>query len=172
VPTVPPPPPAPARAEPPAGLLRDPDFRRFWSGRTASQIGEQAAATVLPLLAVVALHAGPGRLGLLRAAEQAPILLLSLLSLLSLLVGVWADRRRATRFMVLADLVRAAVLAAVPLACRTWRAPRRPGSAGRLRHTGRSADCRDGYGEEAGAGRAVATRRRRAPAPGPAPGRA
>ncbi|WP_435135832.1 MFS transporter [Actinacidiphila sp. bgisy144] len=116
MPTVPPPPPAhvpppaPTRAEPPAGLLRDPDFRRFWSGQTASQLGEQAAATVLPLLAVVALHAGPGRLGLLRAAEQAPILLLSLL------VGVWVDRRRSTRVMVLADLGRAAVLAAVPLA--------------------------------------------------------
>jgi predicted MFS family arabinose efflux permease len=59
---------------------------------------------------VVALRCGPGRLGALRAVEQAPILLFSLL------IGAWVDRRRSRRVMVLADLGRAAVLAAVPLA--------------------------------------------------------
>ncbi|MEW1866141.1 MFS transporter [Streptomyces sp. NPDC088194] len=93
-----------------SSLWRDADFRRFWAGETASQLGEQAGRTILPLLAVVALHSGPGRLGALRAVEQAPILLFSLL------IGVWVDRRRSRRFMVLADLGRAAVLAAVPLA--------------------------------------------------------
>jgi predicted MFS family arabinose efflux permease len=59
---------------------------------------------------VVALHFGPGRLGVLRAVEQAPILLFSLL------IGVWVDRRRSRRLMVLADLGRAVALAAIPLA--------------------------------------------------------
>lgn len=98
----------PRSAEP--GLWQDRDFRWFWAGETASQLGEQATRTVLPLLAVVALHCGPGRLGVLRAVEQAPILLFSLL------VGAWVDRRRSRRFLVVADLGRAAVLAAVPVA--------------------------------------------------------
>lgn len=93
-----------------SSLLRDAGFRWFWAGETASQLGEQAGRTVLPLLAVVSLHSEPGELGALRAVEQAPILLLSLL------VGAWVDRRRSRRVMVLADLGRAAVLAAVPLA--------------------------------------------------------
>ncbi|WP_405759006.1 MFS transporter [Streptomyces sp. NBC_01420] len=91
-------------------LRRDADFLRLWAGQTASQFGEQALLVVLPLVAVVSLHADGGSLGLLRAVEQAPILLLSLFA------GAWADRRRTRTVMVAADLGRALALAAVPLA--------------------------------------------------------
>ncbi|MEE1737680.1 MFS transporter [Streptomyces sp. BE147] len=97
---------------PPArpGLWRDADFRRLWVGQTASQLGAQAAQITLPLTAVVTLNADAGQLGALRAAQQVPILLLSLL------VGAWVDRWRSYQVMVLADFGRAALLAAVPAA--------------------------------------------------------
>ncbi len=91
-------------------VWRDPDFRRLWAGQIVSQFGEQAGQITLPLVAVLALDAGPGRLGLLRAVGQVPLLLFSLLA------GAWVDRRRARNVMALADLGRALALAAVPLA--------------------------------------------------------
>ncbi|WP_043625050.1 MFS transporter [Nonomuraea candida] len=95
----------------PAPLLRrDPDFRRLWAGHTASQLGAQAGQVVLPLIAVVALSAGTEQVGLLRAVQQAPILLLSLYA------GAWVDRRRARDVMVATDFGRAAALAVVPAA--------------------------------------------------------
>ncbi|TDC82922.1 MFS transporter [Nonomuraea deserti] len=91
-------------------LWRDSDFRRLWAGQTASQLGTHATLVSLPLAAVVALGAGAGELGALRAVEQAPILLCSLLA------GAWVDRRRSRDVMVVADLGRAVALAAIPVA--------------------------------------------------------
>ncbi|MEV0576512.1 MFS transporter [Streptomyces sp. NPDC050392] len=92
----------------PPPLWRDADFRRLWVGQAASQFGAQATQVILPLVAVVSLDAGAGQLGLLRAVEQAPILLLSLFA------GAWVDRRRTRTVMVAADLGRALALAAIP----------------------------------------------------------
>ncbi|MFD8691842.1 MFS transporter [Streptomyces sp. NPDC059651] len=94
----------------PPGLWRDADFRRLWVGQTASQFGAQSTMVVLPLLAVVSLHATSGQLGFLRAVEQLPNLLLSLFA------GAWVDRRRARTVMVSADCGRALVLAVLPAA--------------------------------------------------------
>jgi MFS family permease len=90
----------------PPGLWRDADFRGLWAGQTASQFGEQAGLMVLPLIAVLTLHADAGQLGVLRAVGQAPILLLALF------VGAWVDRWRTRTVMVLADLGRALMLSA------------------------------------------------------------
>jgi MFS family permease len=65
---------------------------------------------ILPLLAVLTLDAGAGQLGALRAAGQAPILLLSLF------VGAWVDRWRTRTTMMLSDAGRALALGAVALA--------------------------------------------------------
>jgi predicted MFS family arabinose efflux permease len=91
-------------------LWRDRDFRMLWAGQTASQFGAQASQVTLPLIAVVALGASAGELGALRAVQQAPILLLSLL------VGAWVDRRHTRNVMVLSDLGRALALGALPAA--------------------------------------------------------
>ncbi|MFF5103408.1 MFS transporter [Streptomyces sp. NPDC000134] len=93
------------------GLWRDPDFRRLWTGQTVSQLGEQASLVVLPLLAVLTLHATAGRTGVLRAVGQAPILLLSLFA------GAWVDRWRTRTTMVLTDAGRAVALGAAAVAC-------------------------------------------------------
>jgi len=95
----------------PPGLWRDADFLSLWAGQTASQLGEQASLIVLPLIAVLALNADAAQLGVLRAAGQAPILLLSLFA------GVWADRWRTRTVMVLADLGRFLALSACALVC-------------------------------------------------------
>ena len=91
-------------------VWRDRDFRKLWAGQSASQVGEHSNRVILPLVAVVALDAGADQVGVLRVVEQAPILLFSLV------VGAWVDRRRSRAVMVLADLGRAAVLAAIPVA--------------------------------------------------------
>lgn len=79
-------------------------------GQTASQLGEQTALIVLPLFAVLTLHAGAGQLGLLRAVGQAPVLLLSLFA------GAWVDRWRTRTVMVLTDAGRTLVLGATAAA--------------------------------------------------------
>ncbi|MFF5846840.1 MFS transporter [Streptomyces massasporeus] len=99
-----------SRRPAPPGLWRDADFRRLWVGQTASQLGEHASLVVLPLLAVLTLHAGAGELGVLRAVGQAPILLLSLFA------GAWVDRWRTRTTMVLTDVGRALALGAVAVA--------------------------------------------------------
>ncbi|MEU5088877.1 MFS transporter [Streptomyces sp. NPDC021356] len=102
---------APGSGRPaPASLWRDSDFRRLWSGQTASQLGEHTTAVVLPLFAVLTIDAGAGQLGVLRAVGQAPVLFLSLF------VGAWVDRWRTRTMMVLADAGRALVLGAAALA--------------------------------------------------------
>ena len=91
-------------------LLRDRAFRRYWSGQTVSMFGDQISSIVLPLVAVLALHASPAQMGLLVALEWLPSLLFALH------VGAWVDRhghRRAT--MIAADLGRASLLASIPV---------------------------------------------------------
>ncbi|WP_327399053.1 MFS transporter [Streptomyces sp. NBC_01288] len=86
------------------------DFRWLWLGQTVSQLGEQTSLVVLPLFAVLTLDVGAGQLGVLRAVEQAPILLLSLL------VGAWVDGWRTRTVMVVADVGRTLVLGAAAVA--------------------------------------------------------
>lgn len=91
-------------------LLRDRAFRRYWSGQSVSMFGDQISSIVLPLVAVLTLHASPAQMGLLVALEWLPSLLFALHA------GAWVDRRghrRAT--MIAADLGRAALLASIPV---------------------------------------------------------
>lgn len=102
---------APGSGRPvPAGPWRDGDFRSLWLGQTVSQLGEHIGLLVLPLFAVLALGAGAGQLGALRAVGQAPVLLFALP------VGAWVDGRRTRTVMVLADAGRALVLGAAAVA--------------------------------------------------------
>ncbi|MDX6264822.1 MAG: hypothetical protein QOH84_6510 [Kribbellaceae bacterium] len=94
----------------PPTLWADRDFVRFWIGQTASQLGAQASQVTLPLIAVTTLGASAAQLGLLRAVQQAPILLFSLY------FGALVDRSRARHVMVLSDLGRALVLGLIPIA--------------------------------------------------------
>ena len=63
-------------------------FVLFWSGETVSMFGSQVTLLALPLTAVLALHATPGQLGLVRFFEAFPYVLFTLV------FGAWVDRRR------------------------------------------------------------------------------
>ncbi|MFD8482105.1 MFS transporter [Kitasatospora sp. NPDC059673] len=92
-------------------LLREPAFRRYWTGQSISSLGDQITLLVIPLIAVSALHADAAQMGYLAAAGYLPYLLLSLHA------GGWADRYgRRRRVMIATDLGRAAVLLTVPIA--------------------------------------------------------
>jgi len=87
------------------------DFRRIWAAQTVALFGAQVTALALPLAAALTLGASAFHMGLLAAAGQAPFLLCSLPA------GVWVDRARRQRALLIgADLGRAALLALIPLA--------------------------------------------------------
>ena len=84
-----------------------PVFARLAGANLAAQSAEQISLAAVPLVAVLALGAGPGEIGLLAAAQTLPFLLLSIP------LGVWADRASRLRVMVLAEGLRALTLAAL-----------------------------------------------------------
>ncbi|MCC9309840.1 MFS transporter [Kitasatospora sp. RB6PN24] len=92
------------------GLLRDPDFGRLFAATALGQLGDRIAFLALPLVAITALRADPFQVGLLTAMTTAGSLLVGLPA------GAWVDRMRKRTVMIGADLVRALVLLAIPLA--------------------------------------------------------
>ena len=91
-------------------LLRQAQFRRYWSAQTISLFGDQVSLLAVPLLAVLALGAGPAQMGYLTAAGLIPNLLLPVVA------GAWVDTYpHKRRLMIIADLGRAALLAVVPV---------------------------------------------------------
>ncbi|HEX2036799.1 MAG TPA: MFS transporter, partial [Chloroflexota bacterium] len=98
------------RRRAPAGLWRHRDFLKLWVGDAVSVCGSQITPLALPLMAALALHATPGQMGLLRAAEYLPPLLVGPIA------GVWVDRLRRRPILIWTDVARAAVLLAVPVA--------------------------------------------------------
>jgi MFS family permease len=91
-------------------LLRHRDFRHLWAAETVSELGTQVTLLALPVVAVTVLAATPLQMGVLSALETAAFLLIGLPA------GAWVDRWRRKRVLVTADLVRAVVLATVPVA--------------------------------------------------------
>ena len=87
-----------------------PVFKRLAGANLAAQSAEQISLAAVPLVAVLALGAGPGEIGLLATAQSLPFLLLSIP------LGVVADRSSRQRLMVTAELLRALSLAALLIA--------------------------------------------------------
>jgi predicted MFS family arabinose efflux permease len=73
----------------------------------AAQSAEQISLAAVPIVAVMALQAGPGQIGALTTAQTLPFLLLSIP------MGVLADRWSRSRLMVVAECVRALSLLAL-----------------------------------------------------------
>ena len=100
-----------SREEAPQPLTRQPLFVRFWIGQSISVFGDQISALAIPLTAILALDASALEVGILASLTWLPHLLFSLPA------GVWIDRREHRRVnMIVADLIRAAALAAIPVA--------------------------------------------------------
>jgi MFS family permease len=90
-------------------LLRDRQFRSYWSGQTISMFGDQISGIAIPLIAVLALRASAADMGYLTALVWLPSLLFGLHA------GAWVDRRgQRRRTMIGADLGRFALLMTLP----------------------------------------------------------
>ena len=76
-------------------------FNRLAWSNLAAQSAEQLSLAAVPLVAVLVLGAGPGEVGLLAAVQTLPFLLLSIP------LGLLADRVSRQRLMVWAEAVRA-----------------------------------------------------------------
>jgi predicted MFS family arabinose efflux permease len=85
-------------------------FNRLAGANLAAQSAEQLSLAATPLVAVIALGAGPGDIGLLATAQTLPFLLLSIP------FGLLADRRSRKRLMVVCEVLRAVSLLGL-LAC-------------------------------------------------------
>jgi MFS family permease len=91
-------------------LRRSRPFRWYWVGQSLSFFGSQVAAVALPLVAALSLDAGPAGVSAVATAAMLPNLLFSLL------VGNWAEGRDHRRIMIPADVVRALLIAVIPVA--------------------------------------------------------
>jgi MFS family permease len=86
--------------------LPRPFHRLAWSN-LAAQSAEQLSLAAVPIVAVLALGAGPGEIGLLATAQTLPFLLLSIP------LGLQADRTSRQRLIVLSEGLRALALLAL-----------------------------------------------------------
>lgn len=78
-----------------------PSFRRLAAANLAAQSAEQLSLAAVPLVAVLALGAGPGEIGFLAAVQTLPFLLLSIP------LGLLADRVPRGALMLAAEALRA-----------------------------------------------------------------
>src|SRR5690242_9623499 len=96
---------APALTVPARQISRD--FWTFWTGETISNLGSSFTTFALPLL-VYKLTGSALNLGIATAATFIPSLLFGLV------IGAWVDRVNSKRLMILTDVLRALVAAAIP----------------------------------------------------------
>lgn len=90
--------------------LRHRDFRLLLIGQTTSQLGAQVSAVAIPLLAVLELHASPLHVGLVTASGTIAF------AVVGLPAGAWLDTWRRRPVLIASDVVRAVLLATIPLA--------------------------------------------------------
>ncbi|MCW2139798.1 MFS transporter [Actinoplanes cyaneus] len=84
-------------------------FRWMWLAFTASTLGTWLGFDAFPLIAILALHAGPAEVSLLSAAG------LAVGALIAVPLGPWVEFRRKRPVMIAMDLVRFAALISIPV---------------------------------------------------------
>jgi MFS family permease len=95
------------------GLLRTRNFGLLWIGESTSAVGSSITGVALPLVAVSTLHASSAMVALLTASAWLPWLVIGLPA------GVWVDRWPRRRTLLIANVVSAIVLVAIPIAAWT-----------------------------------------------------
>ena len=91
-------------------LWGDSDFLKLWSAQSISAFGARITREGLPMAAVMTLGAAPAQIGVLAALSRGPALIVGLMA------GGLVDRRRKRGLLIVMDIVRAAVLALIPVA--------------------------------------------------------
>ncbi|MDX3229539.1 MFS transporter [Streptomyces sp. ME19-01-6] len=86
------------------------DFRTLFTATALSQLGTNIGYVAIPLIAVSALDASPGQVGLLATLSTVAFLVIGLPA------GAWVDRMRHRGVLIAADLTRAVLFASVPVA--------------------------------------------------------
>ncbi|MFF8958824.1 MFS transporter [Streptomyces sp. NPDC014894] len=89
---------------------RVPDFRTLFSAAVLTNLAVNIGHVTVPLIAVTALDAGPGEVGLLATLTTVAFLLIGLPA------GAWIDRMRHRRVLIAAELVRGVLTLSIPLA--------------------------------------------------------
>src|SRR5215212_4467064 len=84
------------------------DFWKFWAGQTASNFGSSFTEFSLPLL-IFKLTGSALNLAIASATTFLPYLLFGLA------IGAWVDRTNRKRLMIITDLLRALLLASIPV---------------------------------------------------------
>ncbi|HVS85606.1 MAG TPA: MFS transporter [Gaiellaceae bacterium] len=85
------------------------DFLKLWTGQTISEFGSSVSGLAIPILAAVSLHASPFEFSLLGVLGFLPFILFALPA------GVWVDRLRRRRILIVGDASRAVLLALIPI---------------------------------------------------------
>lgn len=84
-------------------------FVRVWTAASISIFGSLITRIALPLVAILALDAGPIEVAVLRSMDLAAALVVGLVA------GAWVDRLRRRPVLIWADLGRAALLSVIPI---------------------------------------------------------
>ena len=92
------------------GLLRQRNFRLFWTGESISEVGNSVTVVVLPLVAIETLHATTFTVTLLTAMTWLPWVVVGVPA------GAWIDRLPPRPVMLACDAVSIAAYVSVPVA--------------------------------------------------------
>ncbi len=95
---------------PSGALMQHADFLKLWAAQTISSFGARIAREGLAYAAVLSINATGSQVGLLAALAMGPSIVMGLFA------GGLVDRTARRPIMIVSDLVRAAVLIAIPLA--------------------------------------------------------
>ena len=91
-------------------LWRNPAFMRLWAAQSLSAFGNRITRTALPIIAISVLAVSPTEAAMLSALGFAPVVVAGLIG------GGYVERARKVRLMVIMDLVRFALVMAIPIA--------------------------------------------------------
>lgn len=92
-----------------SGPLAHPGFRQYWASRITTDFGAYLTVLSLQVLVVATLEGTAVDVGLVNAARWLPYLLIGVI------VGALVDRHRRRPLLIVSDLVRAALLALIPV---------------------------------------------------------
>ena len=96
--------------KPTSNLSQHSDFKKLWAAQAVSAFGSTVTRTLLPILAIMTIGAGPMEVSILSALSVAPGVLVGLL------MGGRVDRSKKRPLLIGSDLIRALMLATVPVA--------------------------------------------------------
>jgi predicted MFS family arabinose efflux permease len=93
-----------------AGLLRQRNFRLFWTGESISEVGNSVTIVVIPLVAIDTLHTSTFIVTLLTATVWLPWVIIGVPA------GAWVDRLPPRAIMLACDAISVVVYASIPVA--------------------------------------------------------